>query len=1025
MVNQTQAAGINLSPIQGPRLNTGLQGTALTTTPFFQGMAQGRANIQQREDIYNTNQELALKAMKQQQDAFKTATGGIGSTNMYGLEFDATTAKGREAQQRLLQYQKEAQENSYRIMSGGMSSGKVDAVGMARETQRSLVDMQQKILNDADLFAVSKVQKDRKKFIDALDVAESKGAVIDRVAAMDALGNADAYLNDVSGEVKYTPEVFNPAKYAYDPKVMNASINQLITNAVGETKLIENIKASSIPGFEEADGVVSQTLLVQNEKEKAQAIIKNRLLADPNMASYLRARGYVNPDAYINDRMEEFLNPIDRQVIEQKGITEANNFLAQADKDEAAMAREKEETRRKGITNEFSSTSSRYNFDTKTEKGAELAALAESINSLSDTFEASESTIRSIQKFIDSSDGKYNYDDVQLKEDGTFGIYKEQEDGTTKEVETFGKGVKAQRRYDNQYKKASTKKVFEDFENMDAGTMGVYSDAIQGYEQRAKSGSGPSSKEDETGVYSYRLEPDGNATYGTHQMYGGTWNGFVKSINKELGLGLTAEDMAKLDATKGANTKEDVFSFIEKTTGDIGEDRFEELEQKYLMGTRWFPTIEKAESRFGVELSNQLRTWVADAANQHGNAGGEYLDMVEEDLDSTGGSPKEEQDLLRSMYNARVKYLKKYSSNVSDAELESIINNRYVDLYNKLNADLTKRGPDYSRGNIGLAGSVQPNQQTGTAPTTPPPSPEQVRVMGSVNKFLNSGDIMSVPPQDGAAVINATLKTNDPITTRIGQKETEGGSVEGKLKEIERTKQASGLNAFQEVERLKILHRELVELPTYKSAIIAATTPPEYFIAATKQDVTTLLKNKELVVGGNKFKVVEADGGGYGITYITPGNLIFQAKEIDSAFAADELALSNFLVQNNPEAYMDEAQKLMSENKAQTGSTPTSAGVGKSEAYTNAYNQLNENIPTGVNKQFKVKSDKYEPSGTYSIENNGVDEGFVYVVRLKGRDGGVQEFKSDTKEALSKMVEEAVQTSGTKKANPAAAFFDN
>lgn len=196
---------------------------------------------------------------------------------------------------------------------------------------------------------------------------------------------------------------------------------------------------------------------------------------------------------------------------------------------------------------------------------------------------------------------------------------------------------------------------------------------IRNYEQVKPIGEF-SSRENENGIYSVG---DGGNSYGSYQMHKGLFKEFAQFVNSQL------EDKLNITLVTGmSQDKQENLDFIEATVNRIGEDAYLQLEEQFLNQRRWEPAKQYAEEVFGVPLSEPVKVFVSDSANQHGRVNSGVIDRAKQIIDNNPQMDSTNQkDILLSLEQARIDYL---NSLEDVSNKDSIISNRFNDLTEQL-----------------------------------------------------------------------------------------------------------------------------------------------------------------------------------------------------------------------------------------------------------------------------------------------------------------------------------------------------
>ncbi len=229
-------------------------------------------------------------------------------------------------------------------------------------------------------------------------------------------------------------------------------------------------------------------------------------------------------------------------------------------------------------------------------------------------------------------------------------------EGDVKVKQTEGAAVK----YETEYRGKSSPNQF------DFSPEGIDHRKISESEEKVVPAGEDSSREKGNGVYS---TGDGGKSYGSKQMNGEVWSDFASILNSQLGLGF---DNAKLKGTAAA--KEENLRFIEAVIAQIGEPAFRAAEEKYLYETLYKPAINHAELVFGRTLPPEIRTFIADSANQHGKVNTKVINDAKLLMDNNYQvSVSNDTDVLMALTQARVDYVNTKPGRVKTSKMANDI----------------------------------------------------------------------------------------------------------------------------------------------------------------------------------------------------------------------------------------------------------------------------------------------------------------------------------------------------------------
>lgn len=398
MINQTTPAGLRLGPIQGPRVQTGLKAEAFDPQPLFRGQEMAINAVIRKDAKIAAQEKERLDFLKVQQELFKTKAGAAGSAELIansGINVSPFYLKGRNALNAANTYQKEMQQKIYAEIARATSgSGKLDQFTATRNVDLIRREYENKIINDPQILEATKIAKDRELFVKKVEAAGKAGQFVDPVAAQATLDGIDAYMDDPTGELDYNRNSLNINNFTYDEKDMEESLGNLITDSVGESQFAEVVSAATLgAGYNESDGLISESGTVQNERKKALEIMRTRMSKDPRLAAYIQARYRVDANTYLENKIDELLNEDDkRRVVKRlEGVSQVSRNRGQREQDAAAQKRKETATK----------IDTTYGVEGKTESANRIRAIVKNMVGSDPQYRATSNQIEDALDFIE------------------------------------------------------------------------------------------------------------------------------------------------------------------------------------------------------------------------------------------------------------------------------------------------------------------------------------------------------------------------------------------------------------------------------------------------------------------------------------------------------------------------------------------------------------------------------------------------------------------------------------------------
>jgi len=436
MISQTTPAGIRIGPISGPRTQVGLKTQPFNPEPYLKGQ-QMAINATVRKDAQLAAQEKAqLDFLKEQNAQFKNVAGSAGKSELIsgsGIDVDPLTLKGRGALTKFNEYQSKMQQEMYAETAKATDgSGKLDQITAGRNVGIIQQKYQDLILNDPDIIEASIISRDRQQFIDNVDKLEKDGYFVSPRAKREALEAADNYLNDGTGELSYDKSVFNTEGMAFREEKMETDTMQLIADAVGETDFARVVSAASLgEGYQSGDGLISEKGTVQNERKRAIEIARERIEKDPRMKAFIQDRYNMDPQTYLETRIDGLLNEDDKReiVTSMTGATGAATGRRQREKSAADQKRKE--------------TTNNYGIEGNTEKDKYLRSIVKDMVARDPKLRATRRQLTDAQDFIEAlneaDDLTLNGDNIRIDRAGRTVVREINPDGSLGSViKSFG-----------------------------------------------------------------------------------------------------------------------------------------------------------------------------------------------------------------------------------------------------------------------------------------------------------------------------------------------------------------------------------------------------------------------------------------------------------------------------------------------------------------------------------------------------------------------------------------------------------
>jgi hypothetical protein len=891
LITDVTPQGLQLRPIQGPSVRAQTQIPTGPLDPRYPMAANAAVfdALRLKEQQHQYDQELSLRLQENQQKLFKDMFGqSIQSSQIAGENYGLDPMLNSHALklQQIKQKEQEAMANIQNSFSAATSrSGRPSATGYMDQINRTANALQQDLLSDQEYAQMALQNRRKDAFLKQVAALEKQGYNINYADVNQAVESYYNSANDLSGQTLFNTNSFDPQQYIFDKDQADKSLDEYLTGAIGETELERIVSAVELdPSLEGVNAYVTVNETVRNELGKASSLAANAILADPNLVRSMKAQGYDTTRAGVEDYVKKTLeDKLAKRDIERSytNLGDVNTYLRAQQASQSKMdleelqsqnklELERERQRTKGTESTVNIRGNRGAIDR--EKEPEFADFVDYVDSQVDSqWAVSNQQSRDLKADLENLGISASSADIKVKDDGTVTLSYENKAGEVK-TKTYGKASKA-----------SSSRGKADYTNLDPNSLGIDTSVIQGFEA-SRPASGVSSRADSNGIYSTRTEPFGGTSYGQHQLYGATWNGFVDYLDSTYDLGLSSGQKKNLDATVDGN-KSNILDFIETMSSKTGEDSWVGLEAQYLTGEKYLPAIEHAEKVFGAPMSSQLRTYIADAANQHGQVNSGIIDKAKEILDSNPDLSSDNQgDILFAMNEARKQYLNQFRKRLGDSTVDSILANRYDPLYKGLSQNLNSSGADFNFQN-----AASPGQLANTQPPKPQPltfteaivaAPQEVspeayytQVNDKLKKRTNTyGSVLGGSAMGGGANRYSYGNLSEGSIATIKNYEEAVSDLEKSEETLEGVKEAQA--------NLAIAQQQLMENREIATSLILSETSKEKLQAVGTELADNLL-NDNNSVGYNRpimandgtqhsLQVIPLSGGKIGIKILTP-----------------------------------------------------------------------------------------------------------------------------------------------------------
>lgn len=690
-----------LQTIQAPRVQVNIP-NPLDVSSFFK-MQQGQQNnlgiLQRNEQLKLQRQELDLRKyetmVREMESIMNLANNGFGefydnkaqqrsankSTGVDAFSnLNPFYAKHAEIIDRNQGIYDSAQKKLDEMGMSFLTSGSTDPAArfeVSRGMNNVITDTMRQVKRDPEYVKYSTMHMAYNKWLDEINKRKNNGDYVDvrAVDEMEAKYTAWANGDDSVGEMSLSQ--FNPDKYVFKADVLKdmAADSKLLSTGVEQFEEIETTGGGVLAGKKTTKRSLDE---ITNE-------LYDKYSTDPNArAIYRNIYDGKKKEDDTPYTMKDWVRDLARPYAPKEGleVTEESDgrFIFDPNKKSAVTSASKSEG--KGLYDDLTPT-------------------------VKSSFISGESVVK--KAGIDPSRfsfkdlvaiGEAKLQDISIDEETGIVTIQERDDlGPTGEEYTIQPLSMEKVEKRAMFNQKST----SDVETLKPSDFGIDTSYIIDSEMKnIPQGESESNKENRTGVYSVREEfefKDGKKTnkskgksYGFSQLYGDAWNSFAADLLGFKSASTMLKQRPELDATNPKN-EDAIIDFIESNVSVIGDDGFQQREEKFLFDTKWSKPIIYTENKLDRAISPEVRTWIADAANQHGQVIPEVIDKALEIIDDNSDLDKNNDvDLILALEEARVEYIYNLSGkSITRTEADSIVNNRVKSLTENMINSFTER----------------------------------------------------------------------------------------------------------------------------------------------------------------------------------------------------------------------------------------------------------------------------------------------------------------------------------------------
>lgn len=327
LIGTIPAGNRTLTGIESPKVNVGVAGGPLDVSNFFRASAlqlqqrgldleRERLDFLKEREMLNFTRELFNGVYSQVRDKDGT---------MYGL--DPLNPAHNATITRINSTLAEAQNQAFSLASASRGQNPAET---ARQINNIVSKAKLQVFNDPEYKQQAINQKMFEQTVLNVGQEARTGKEIDP-KFYDFINKYRQSVSGIQDSPLMGPDDFDPRKYVFSDK--SEAVDQIVTGAIGNTKLAEVIRASGLNTGLPGDISVEVTMEVQREFEDALAKAYTSVLSDPEIMRYFEATGKDPVEYLVNQiKLKSRDESLKKVVTGVQGLEAANRAVIEGTK---------------------------------------------------------------------------------------------------------------------------------------------------------------------------------------------------------------------------------------------------------------------------------------------------------------------------------------------------------------------------------------------------------------------------------------------------------------------------------------------------------------------------------------------------------------------------------------------------------------------------------------------------------------------------------------------------------------------